>query len=247
MTEYGVDFINKIIELAEPNIQTIGEIEYSDKKLYPIDEYYRAEPLNTGTLSSVVSYIKDFIKKDGIKAEDYMIHIESPVCVSVISKLSVERKREKVLEATAESPRFVYGCFYEQESFIIGVKSMFVDDPKTDKDLVIQFAGTVTQGTVKEYGDDGITQRAQIKTGITTKQDAVVPSPCTLRPFRTFIEVEQPASEFVFRMKEGRNGVESALFSADGDMWRIKAMENIKKYLEDQFKKENIVGMTIIM
>lgn len=247
MSEFSVEVIDKILELAEPHRQTVGEIEYSDKKLYPIDEDYRAETIMTGTLSSLVSYIKEFSEVDGINFVDYMIHISTPRIVSIISKMTSERKREVIMTATPEVYPFKFGTYYEHESFIIGVKSMFVDDPKTDKDLVIQFAGTVTQGTVKEYGDDGITQRAQIKTGIATKQDAVVPSPCKLRPYRTFVEVEQPVSEFVFRMRDGRNGVESALFSADGDMWRIKAMENIKKYLEDQFKKEKIVGMTIIM
>lgn len=247
MSEFSVDVINKILELGEPHRQTIGEIEYCDKRLYPIDEDYRAEPITTGTLSSLVSYIKEFSDVDGINFVDYMIHISNPRSVSIVSKMTSERKREVVMTAKPEVSPFRFGEYHDHESFIIGVKSMFVDDPTTDKNLVIQFAGTVTQGTVKEYGDDGITQRAQIKTGITTKQDAVVPSPCTLRPFRTFIEVEQPASEFVFRMREGRNGVESALFSADGDMWRIEAMKNIKKYLEDQFEKEKIVGMTIIM
>ena len=243
---FGVDVINKIIELSEPNFRTIGEIEYSDKKLYPIQENYRAQSIVTGTLSSIVDYVKKFSEKDGISVSDYMVHIESPSRVKIVSNFMTDREREVILRADADTPQFRFGEYYDHESFIIGVKSMFVDDSKTDKDLVIQFAGTVTQGTVKEYGDDGITQRAQVKTGITTKQDAIVPSPCKLRPYRTFIEVEQPASEFIFRMREGRNGVESALFSADGGMWQIEAMKNIKKYLEDQFKKEK-VDMTIIM
>lgn len=247
MSDYGVDVINKIIEMSEPHIHTIGEIEYSDKKLYPVDEDYRADPIETATLSSVVSYIKDYSDTDGIHYTDYMIHIVGPEQVSIVSNLTSERRRETIMNARAKGPRFSFGEYRDQESFIIGIKSMFVDDPKTDKDLVIQFAGTVTSGTVKEYGDDGITQRAQVKTGITTKQDAIVPSPCKLRPYRTFVEVEQPASEFVFRMREGRNGVESALFSADGGRWAIEAMQNIKKYLEEQFKKEKIAGMTIIM
>ena len=248
MSDYGkVNVINKIIEMSAPNIQTIGEIQYSDKKLYPIDEDYRAEPIETGTLSSIVSYIKDYSETDGIRFGDYMIHIESPECVSIVSNLTSERRREKIMEARAKGPRFGFGNYCSNESFIIGVKAMFVDDPKTDKNLVIQFAGTVTSGTVKEYGDDGITQRAQIKTGITKKDTAIVPSPCNLRPYRTFIEVEQPASEFIFRMRDGRDGVESALFAADGGRWAIEAMQNIKKYLEEQFKKEKIDGMTIIM
>lgn len=247
MADYGVDVINKIIELSAPNITTIGKIEYSDKKLYPVDEDYCAEPIETGTLSSIVKYIKDYSETDGIRFCNYMIHIVGPEQVSIVSNLTSERRRETILNARAKGPRFTFGSYCEHERFVIGVKSMFVDDPKTDKDLVIQFAGTVTSGTVREYGDDGITQRAQVKTGITTKQDAIVPSPCKLRPYRTFIEVEQPASEFVFRMREGRDGVESALFAADGGRWQLEAMQNIKKYLEEQFEKEKVGGMTIIM
>lgn len=245
MAEFGVDVIEKIIELSEPHMQTIGEIEYSDKKLYQISENHIAEPIETGTLSSVVSYIKEFSEKDSINASNYMIHIESPECVSILSNFTADRKREKVLKACAKGPRFEYNTFYEQEAFIISVKSMFVDDPKTDKSLVLQFAGTVTTGTVREYGDDGISQKAQIKTGIAQRQDALVPSPCNLRPYRTFIEVEQPASEFIFRMRDGRNGVESALFAADGDMWKIKAMCEIKTWLETALGEDNDV--TIIM
>ena len=88
MSEFSVDVINKILELAEPHIQTVGEIEYSDKKLYPIDEDYRTEPIVTGTLSSLVSYIKDFSDVDGINFTDYMIHISSPRSVSIVSKMT---------------------------------------------------------------------------------------------------------------------------------------------------------------
>ena len=49
--------------------------------------------------------------------------------------------------------------------------------------------------------------------------DVKVPNPVTLRPFRTFIEVEQPESKFIFRMREGGR---CAIFEADGahGSWR---------------------------
>ena len=52
-----------------------------------------------------------------------------------------------------------------------------------------------------------------------------------LRPYRTFTEVVQPASDFIFRMKEDR-GITCALFEADGGAWKNAAMKNIKEYLE---------------
>ena len=60
-----------------------------------------------------------------------------------------------------------------------------------------------------------------------------MPNPAVLKPYRTFVEVEQPESKFVFRMQ---TGPEMALFEADGGAWRIQAMKNIKEYLEKELK-----------
>ena len=62
--------------------------------------------------------------------------------------------------------------------------------------------------------------------------NAIVPNPVILRPYRTFPEVEQPASSFIFRMKEN-DGVCCALFEADGGAWKNEAMRNIKEYLKE--------------
>ena len=60
----------------------------------------------------------------------------------------------------------------------------------------------------------------------------MVPNPVTLRPYRTFTEVTQPESEFVFRMKDDSMSVYCALFEADGGAWKREAMKNIKEHLE---------------
>ena len=84
-----------------------------------------------------------------------------------------------------------------------------------------------------------------IKTGIASKGEAVVPNPVRLRPFRTFVEVEQPESAFVFRMRQDSDdGVECAVFEADGGAWKNAAMENIKKYL--QLELSDLPQFTVI-
>ena len=115
------------------------------------------------------------------------------------------------------------------------MQSKFV--PNTDSDLLLKFAGTVESGTITDYGDDGISQKATVKTGVASKADAVIPSPVRLKPYRTFTEVDQPESDFVFRMKEDKyDGVQCALFEADGGAWKLHAMESIQEYLEEQLK-----------
>ena len=51
----------------------------------------------------------------------------------------------------------------------------------------------------------------------------------TLRPFRTFQEVEQPESEFLLRLDEDGN---IGLFEADGGMWKLTARQTVKAFLE---------------
>ena len=51
-------------------------------------------------------------------------------------------------------------------------------------------------------------------------------------PYRTFLEVPQPASDFVFRISEGRGGAPAfKLVAADGGLWKSQAVDNVKNYL----------------
>lgn len=79
--------------------------------------------------------------------------------------------------------------------------------------------------------NDGQTEE-QPKNGVTKKENAIIPNPVRLIPYRTFLEVEQPESEFVFRITEGRGGAPSfKLVAADGGRWEAVAVDNVKSYL----------------
>lgn len=184
--------------------------------------------ISMNTLTSLVDYIKGNID---IMSPRMIVQVKSPGEVWLFSKLDEDRKREYLVRVNALVPEFNYGRFIGHEEFVINVQSKFMSDPETDKDLILRFAGTVEQGTVAEYGDTGVTQKATVKTGIASKSDAVVPNPVKLRPYRTFVEVEQPASDFIFRMNDN-GGITCALFEADGGAWKNAAMRNIKDYLE---------------
>ncbi len=219
-----------IVGLSCPWVEKIGDETYSDKPLHRISYVPRASSIEMNTLSSLIDYIKS-----GVDAfsDQMIIHVQSPTMVSMYSALDCERVREYVVEVKAQLPRFAFDQFQDHEAFCIGIQSKCIDDPNTDKALLLKFAGTVEAGSVAEYGDDGITQKATVKTGIASKGEALVPNPVKLKPFRTFVEVDQPVSSFIFRMKEDKysKGIQCALFEADGGAWKIGAMDAIKKYL----------------
>lgn len=220
--------IQYIIGLAKAEVQNIGGVFYSDKQLHRINPIPYASEIQLNTLSSLIDYIKSGV--DSFSGQ-MIIHVQSPTRVAMYSALDVERNREEIVTVNAQIPNFDFGRFMDHESFCIGVQSKFVNDTATDKALLLKFAGTVEAGSVAEYGDDGISQKATVKTGIASKGDAIIPSPAILKPFRTFVEVDQPASSFIFRMKDGCGGVQCALFEADGGAWKIDAMTSIHEYL----------------
>ena len=220
--------IEHLLELGKPNVQDINGITYSDKDLEPIIYNPKARAIQMNTLTSLVDYIKAQVDE---MDEKMIVHVQSPTKVSLYSALDGERIRENMVEVLARVPGFEYGRFIDHERFCIGLQAKFLEDPESDRSLVLKFAGTVEDGTVSQYSDDGVSQKATIKTGIASRGDAIVPNPVKLRPYRTFHEVQQPISEFIFRMKSD-DGVWCALFEADGGAWENVAMKNIKEYLE---------------
>lgn len=224
-----------IASISAPNFKEIDGETYSDKPLNRISYVPRASSIEMNTLSSLVDYIKSGVD---IFSEKMIIHVISPTYVSMYSALDGERKREYVVEVKANVPAFSFNQFVDHESFCIGVQSKFIDsiDDFNDKSLLLKFAGTVESGSLAEYGDDGVSQKATVKTGIASKGEALVPNPVTLMPYRTFVEVDQPISSFIFRMKEDKysKGIQCALYEADGGAWKIDAMENIKNYLVNE-------------
>lgn len=218
-----------IVGLGKAEEHVINGACYSDKPLHRIDTYYpKADAIEMHTLTSLVDYIKSEVDE---MPPRMIVEVKSPTEVELYSQLDPNRDRESLVVASARVPGFEFDRFVEHEKFCINLQSKFI--PSDDRELILKFAGTVEAGSVSEYGDDGVTQKATIKTGLASKDDAIVPNPVCLRPYRTFLEVEQPESAFVFRMKQDSYGsVMCAIFEADGGAWKMDATQAIKEYLQ---------------
>ena len=218
-----------IVGLGKAEEHVINGACYSDKPLHRIDTYYpKADAIEMHTLTSLVDYIKSEVDE---MPPRMIVEVKSPTEVELYSQLDPNRDRESLVVASARVPGFEFDRFVEHEKFCINLQSKFI--PSDDRELILKFAGTVEAGSVSEYGDDGVTQKATINTCLASKGDAIVPNPVCLRPYRTFLEVEQPESAFVFRMKQDSYGsVMCAFFEADGGAWKMDATQAIKEYLQ---------------
>lgn len=216
-----------IVGLSKEDILEINERKYSAKSISPVME---PEPkaLEVTNLNSLVDYIKSDV--DLTSAAPLIVQVCSPTKVEVKSPLfGPFRQRQFFIEAEAQNPSFHFSNWYDQEEFIIAMQSKF--QPNDHLSIILSLVGNLRDGVVKTFGDDGISQTVQARSGLAKVEDVIVPNPVELIPYRTFTEVAQPASNFVFRMRSGRETPEMALFEADGGAWKNVAMKNIRDYL----------------
>ncbi len=217
------------VKAEKPETIEINGRIYCTKDLRRYDSADKAEPIKATTLTSLVDYIKE--SREELR-DRMIIQVISATKVLLYSGLLPERDRETLFEVDALLPSFEYGREYEQEAFLISMQSCFA--PSEDREAVTILASNIVNTQQATFSDDGISQQAVIKTGITTKDNALVPNPVKLIPYRTFLEVQQPTSEFIFRIGEGRGGAPTfKLVAADGGLWKSQAVENIKKYIAE--------------
>jgi hypothetical protein len=102
--------------------------------------------------------------------------------------------------------------------------------------------GNLAAETSVTFEDDGVTQRVTAKTGVARIANVGVPRIVSLRPYRTFQDLDQqPEGKFLLRIRKEGNSPTIALFAADGQMWGNKAIGLCKSYLEAGIKPDRAV------
>lgn len=224
-----------IVDLRKPEIKEFNGIQYTDKGMEAI-RMPLAESLKTQTLTSIVDYINNGV--DDISRENLLIHILDEHNVMIRSKLLKLRDRENYIYASAQVPCIQFGRYMDLESFNIMLQSQFIRTETVEK--LLKLVGNITDETVMNASDDGVTQKVTVRKGIVQIGKETVPNPVVLQPYRTFSEAEQPESSFVYRFKSDESGIYCALFEGDGGAWKSQAIQNIKKYLEDNIERKDV-------
>jgi hypothetical protein len=228
-----------IVGLGKNEIKELNGQTYSTTQLYSVEEA-TASAINVQSLSGMVDYLKS--KFDGER--NLVVHVVSPTKVVCFDTLNQDKHRNKYIIAEAFTPDFRFDRWYDAENFNIQLQSSFKDDINTDRSDVLRVVGNIKEDEVRNYGDNGISQSVTAKSGVANVEDVHVPNPVYLKPYRTFVEVDQPASEFVLRMQ---SGPQCALFEADGGAWKLEAMDNISGYLEKALLEEVESGSIVIL
>lgn len=219
------------------NESDINSVAYSDKPIHPILKP-ELEAVSVSSLQGLADYHAAH-KPDGV-----VLVVDSVGSARLISKpFGAFKQRDVHCRASAITGKFKFGTQYSTEQFIIAIQSEFVQDESTA--AILRVVGNLSDEKAATFEDDGVTQKVSVRAGVSRLGYASVPNPVILRPFRTFSEVEQPPSPFVFRIQSGvRDGdaPSCALYSADGERWRIEAIANIKNWLKENLQEVPVIG-----
>lgn len=218
------ELLDSIMDRQNAEVLEIGGKKYTTQTVHPVKDAQPAA-LCVSTLTGLVDYCVANV--DELVREKLIVHVEDHANVKLLSALHGDfAQRDCLLHVKADLLQMKFNTWVESEPFNIFMQACFQET--TDRSAVIRCAGTIVEGAVRTTGDDGVSQEVTVRQGIQRKENQVVPNPVILKPFRTFAEVDQPASQFVFRM---RPGPECMLVEADGGAWRNEARQNIAAFL----------------
>lgn len=238
----AIEKIEELVRDSEASVIEINGENYSTRPLTKVPRvYYRPGEVDLNTLDSLV----DIIKVELCKATTPLfVKVTSPECVEAFTTYHEyeDCSRDYMYQAKAELPRIYFNQFIEHEDFMISLRSKFIENE--DISYLLTLLASITDQNSLESNDDGITQSIQVRKGVAMVQNINTKPRVTLQPYRTFLEVEQPASEFLLRLKEGGY---VALFEADGGAWRLTAKKSIKEYLAMALSSEIEAGSVVVI
>jgi hypothetical protein len=235
------DALQFLTEMDHTQILTVGNQSYSTHEIFPVKPHLLPAPpiLDVNTLSGLVTYLdRDFDDLTKKMETGFCVHVVSYDCVKIVSQITgTQNQRFTYLSASPKGLRqFTFGNYYDHEDFIIAMQSLFVQDDVTA--AILKLIGNIKDENVGQYDDDGITQKVTARAGISLSESVPVINPVVLAPYRTFLEIQQPYSNFILRLKPGKPLPQIALFEADGGRWKLEAITRIENYLIAELSKE---------
>lgn len=231
--------IDRIIELTTGHIIT----DAFGRQIWDKSGNFMNEPkwptLKLLSLTALEDYLKTVHPQP--VPNGVFLHIVGPTTVTFRGPVEEPKKvADTYAEIHCDGKPFPFGQWVPTESFIILLQTMFVADDTT-ADL-LKIVGNLSSETAIKTLDNGVAQEVTARSGITMVNNVKLPNPVKLRPYRTFREVEQPESLYVFRMQKDGGLISCALFDVGGNLWEQTAIAAIKKRLKDTGVAIPVIG-----
>ena len=238
--EMSRELYDRIQETAKTEVLHIGTKDYTTEKVYMVeDPIYFPENFCVNTLAGLAEILKTEI--DRHTYQPMIVNVRYSHVVEVFAAYDDRFVRSNPYTARFDSVPLTIGQYMPHEEFMIELRSKYVRNDDVEY-LLGLLASVVDENSVKST-DNGLSQKVEVQKGITTIGEEIIKPIVSLAPYRTFLEVEQPESEFLVRLKEGG---QIGLFEADGGAWKLKAKENVAAYLRNDLKQLIEAGKLVV-
>lgn len=223
--------IQYLVGLKDNKTYDIGGETYSDHELVRIAPHVdRPREIQVNGLSSISELIR----------EEHDIFVDSlPIYIRVIDAREVAvftsyddmMARDALYRCSCDAPFFCPG-WMEHDEAVIRLRSVFIQDgAESDLEYVMDLLSRISKESSVTSSDNGISQTVEARQGVALAQRVSVRPIVRLTPYRTFLEVNQPTSQFLLRLdEEGRVG----LLEADAGRWKMDAKQAIARFFRGE-------------
>lgn len=245
--------IEKIVELASPSVIQVNGKTFSNERFTEVKEQlYYPECLILNSLDGIVKMIQKEAKEkrlsdinvptdDNTVEQRLYVRVSEYNRVDVFTSYDTQGVRTYLYRSNADVPGFREG-FRDRETMLIQLRSLFLQTQ--DVAYLLELLSKMSDEEKVTSQDNGVTQVVEARKGVALKEQVEVRPRVKLTPFRTFLEVDQPESEFLLRVGDGG---QVGLFEADGGVWKLVAKRSIAAYLEGRLKDLVEAGRVVIM
>lgn len=225
------ELAEKIEELVngqvEPELETINGVDYiKTAKGYEQLKKPRMDIINVNSLNGLVEMVKVVIKNEVLGIPALVVNVDvNDIIVSTSHNIAGEM--DQIIKAYPLMPDLGLDRRQSVEELIIKLSTAFVETENTTK--FINSISNLRMVEEVEFNDDGIGQTVTAKKGAQLNQKYTIQPIVKLKPIRSYVEIEQVESKFLFRVNQNGN---VTLYEADGGQWRYEVQKRIVEYLK---------------
>jgi hypothetical protein len=241
--------IDKIVSLATPKIFTIDGDNYTNdtdmRRVAPHVD--RPSKMGFTSLNGVVQAIQTEIGREEV-TKPLFVNIESHEDVRVFTTYRHDNLDRDLLYVASPDLPAKFAEWSNHEDAIIMLRSRFI--PNEGTEYLLDLLARISNEDSVTSEDNGVSQKVSASMGVALKSFEQVKPRVALAPFRTFLEVQQPESEFLLRIKPGdkETGTQPkvGLIEADGGAWKLVAKHNIADYFREHLAELIGEGLVVV-
>jgi len=224
--------IEKIQSMALPTIITCNEKQVIVNHDGSYNEIQTdLEEVTTMDLNSLDAVVQ-FVKTEAMNMTNSILYLTVPdhkkVCCFTSPNPDKRNKRTFFYTAYAtDVPGWDATMKMGFEEAQIALRTRFQETP--DALYAQKLLSDICTGSQVTFNDNGIATTVTTTKGVALQAKEAIRPIVRLRPYRTFQEIDQPASEFLIRLSDRY----ISFIEADGGMWKLTARKSIKAYLEE--------------